>query len=166
MDTKQFVLEAAHSYTIYTALVPQGRLLKWADVMLYAVEAIEAKDEKIKEQCTQLFRAELERLVFEPIYVLTKAVATNLPREEKNVEVGAKIEQHRQNILKVVKSVKESMDGAVQPDLIALKYKLIDALNECFAYLNKVQNFQYPEIKHSSDIMPEALKKNADSSIH
>ena len=159
MNTKQLVLESAHTFAIYTMLVPHGRLLKWADVMLLAVDAIENEDEKIRETCKEMFRTQLERLTFEPIYALAKAITTNLPNEARTKEVSEEIERHRTNLKNAVKETKKFIDeGEEQPDFVKLKYKLIDAMNECFAFLNKVQDFQYPEIQPSTTMMPEALK--------
>lgn len=158
MNTKQLVLEAAHTFAIYTMLVPNGRLLKWADVMLFAVDAIENEDEKIREQCAEMFRIELERLTFEPIYALTKAIATNMPNEAKMDDVKKEIEDRRANLIKTANDAKKAIDDAENPDFITLKYQLIDAINNCFTYLNKVQDFQYPEIQPSTTMMPEALK--------
>lgn len=160
MNTKQLVLEAAHTFAIYTMLVPNGRLLKWADVMLFAVDAMENEDEKIRDQCREMFKIELQRLTFEPIYALAKAITTNLPNEAKTKEVSDEIERHRTNLKDTAKKVKKIIDESedTEPDFVKLKYELIDAMNECFAFLNKVQDFEYPEIQPSTTMMPEALK--------
>lgn len=160
ITSRELVLESAHTFAIYTMLVPDGRLLKWADVMLYAVDALEQPDSKVREQAAQLFRNELERLVFEPIYALGKAIATNLPNEKNNAaDVSTEIEKYRTEIFNTLKSTKKEIDtDEATPDFVALKYKIIDSINKCFAFLNKVQDFQYPEIKPSSVVLPEALK--------
>lgn len=158
MNTKELVLESAHTFAVYTMLVPNGRLLKWADVMLYAVDAIENEDEKIRNQCKEMFRVELERLTFEPIYALSKAIVTNLPNEAEDEETKTKIEEHRTKLKEATEQVRNEVNSESAPDFVKQKYRLIDAMNECFAFLNKVQDFQYTEIQPSTTMMPEALK--------
>ncbi len=157
MSTKKLVLEAAHTHTIYSMLVPNGRLLRWADVMLNMVEVIEATDEKLKEFSLFRFKVELNKLIYEPLLALTKAIASNLPKEETNKEIGAKIEEHRSNLSKVVAEV-QSMLVKDDFDPVAVKYKLINVVNDCFSYLNKVQEVEYPQLKSMDELLPQELK--------
>lgn len=153
MDFKLLVLEASHSYMVYMNLVPNAKLLKWADILLQAgaILDIDAStsygsdaDKLLRQQQLNLMRRDLRALIYEPIFAMANAIRIKLHHPDMAQKDKEFITLKQQLDSTCIKSEDRKVDPDV--DVIALKNSLISAMNQAFAYLNKIQEHQYPKI--------------------
>lgn len=153
MNYKELVLEASHSYMIYMSLVPNAKLLKWADILLQVgsildIDASETHgpDEArlSRKQQLHLVKRDLKALIYEPIYAMANAIRLKMHHPDMNSKDKDFITSRQQLDTACVKAEDKKLDPDV--DIIAVKNSLISAMNTAFDYLNKVQEHKYTNI--------------------
>lgn len=150
---RDMILEAAHSYLIYTTFVPNARLLKWADVLLY-VDPIVNKDGLERDQAVYGLKRELRNMVYEPMAAMANAMRLKINHPDMNT--GA-------DYVDVQKAINEACTSTSKAildpnaDVLVIKADLIKVMNLCFKWLNKVQSQQYPEIKSRLEMLDGRL---------
>jgi hypothetical protein len=158
--TENLILESGHTFVTYTSLVPGVRMLKWADVMMQAAEALEASTDRDRERLKHVFYGELKSLVFDPIEQLGSAIVQKLntknPMDPQDLD---------KEVMEHVKSLATTIDQArkekISPDsdVIKLKRIIIKKMNALFAKLNENEGNNYPEIPPLENLIPKAMQK-------
>lgn len=159
MKFKELVLEAAHSYMIYMTLVPNARLLKWADTLLQvgsiididASESYGSESDKVRRaQEIYALNRDLRAMAYEPIYAMANAI--RLKMNHPDMPKDAEYLKARHNIESACSRAEErKLDP--EYDIIILKNSLIMSMNEAFGMLNKLQDHKYPEIKTRKEMI-------------
>lgn len=153
MDFKNLIVEASHSYLVYINLVPNAKLLKWADILLQAGAIIDIDastsygsdiDRLLRQQQLHLLRKDLRALIYEPIFAMANAIRVRLHHPDMGLKDKELIAVRQQLDSTCIKAEERKVDPDV--DIVALKNSLVTAMNQAFAYLNKIQDHQYPKI--------------------
>ena len=164
MDLRKLILEASHSHMVYMSLVPNARLLKWADILLQIEPILEIDasrtfgnpDDTLKrEQLIYLFKRDLRDMVYEPIYAMANSIRLRL----NGPDMPSKDPEYM-----LIRSRMDSIntkceERKVDPDydVTVLKNDLIKEMNAAFRFLNKAITTgpKYPEIKTRVEMIGE-----------
>ncbi len=150
MELRPLILEASHSYMVYMSLVPNARLLKWADVLLQ-IEPIITLEGPAKEQAIYLLKRDLRNMAYESVFAMANAIRLKVNHPDMPNKDPECIQARMQ--LNTICTQCEERKLDPDYDAISLKNSLIAAMNTAFRFLNKVQDHKYPEIKTRKEMI-------------